>query len=206
MHLMWFRPAPFIELYSCVKFLRDWYPKSVPNHICKLCCPQLFIDPIDKDFSLLPSLSFGASLVIHTDAWMADAPVTSKGVSIDTHETDATTRSCQIPFWICWYWNDDSAKHYLSNSVLGMASNCIWWWGSHLRVWGMRSTPSLLLLSGPLSSWKVVLVRVSSMDQIDLLNNYTSSIGLCTEEKRLTSTQKCMYECTMNRIPSEESL
>ena len=46
---------------------------------------------------------------------------------------------------------------------MGMTVNCIWWWDSSLGVKEMWSTPSLLLLSGPLWPEEIVSVRILSM-------------------------------------------
>ena len=39
-----------------------------------------------------------------------------------------------------------------------------------------------------------------SMDQIDLLKNYSYSFGLC-EKNTLQTIRKCKYKCTMNVFP-----
>ena len=48
-----------------------------------------------------------------------------------------------------------------------------------LKLWGMWSTPSLLLLPGPLRFRVVVPVRVPSMDQIELFNHLLRIITIC---------------------------
>ena len=45
-------------------------------------------------------------------------------------------------------------------------------------LWGMRSVPSLPLLSGPLRAGVVVAVRVLSINQIDMFANYLYLIGI----------------------------
>ena len=49
-----------------------------------------------------------------------------------------------------------------------MTLNCIWLWRSSFVVWGMWSSASLPLLSGPL--WPGVAVKDPSVGQIELVN------------------------------------
>ena len=57
---------------------------------------------------------------------------------------------------------------YRSNRTnsLDMPLNCIWWWGSSPRAWGIWHIPSLPFLSDPLWPGEVVLVRTNSLDMI----------------------------------------
>ena len=56
-------------------------------------------------------------------------------------------------------------------SLLSMTLHYIWLWDSSSGDLGMWSNPSLPLLSGPLWIGVVLLVRVQSMDEIDLFIN-----------------------------------
>ena len=55
---------------------------------------------------------------------------------------------------------------------LGMTLNCIWWWGSIPRLWGMWSSPSLPSFPSPLEPGLVVFVKVRSMGYIELFIFY----------------------------------
>ena len=58
-----------------------------------------------------------------------------------------------------------------------MTRNCICYEALVIEVWGVQSTPLLQLLPGPLWPAVEVPVSITSMVQIDMLENYDYSIG-----------------------------
>ena len=65
----------------------------------------------------------------------------------------------------------------------------------------MWSNSSLASLSGPLRPGVVVPVRVPSIDNLDLFQNYLYLLGVRAKKTLKKKTQKkCNYESTMNTI------
>ena len=62
-------------------------------------------------------------------------------------------------------------------NVLDITLNCNKSWGSCLEAFGMKSIPSLLMLSGPLSLVVVVPVRVQSIAKTELFNHLLGTIA-----------------------------
>ena len=77
--------------------------------------------------------------------------------------------------------------------VLDIALDWIWWWGSSPGVLGSVEYPFIAITPRPTESRLIILVRVSSMDQINLKTScihYTSSD--ITEGKMLM--ERTMWE------------
>ena len=92
-----------------------------------------------------------------------------------------------VGFRICWL--------YLSQRWGGPRYDTKLHLMMKLQFWGMWSTPSMPLLLGILSPGLVIPVMIQSMDQIDLFENYSYSIGILNCKLFVLKILTWSYNC-----------